>query len=63
MRVTVDTDACEANGICAGLAPEVFDLDEDDNLHIRVGQVPPRLVNEVRHAVSSCPKTALRLTV
>lgn len=63
MRVAVDTDACEANGICAGLAPEVFDLDDDDNLHIRVDQVPPRLADEVRHAVGSCPKTALRLTV
>jgi ferredoxin len=63
MRVAVDADACEANGICAGLAPEVFDLDEDDDLHILVDQVPARLVSEVRHAVGSCPKTALRLTV
>jgi ferredoxin len=61
--VAVDTDAREANGICVGLAPEVFDLDDDDNLHIRVDQVPPQLADGVRHAVSSCPKTALRLTV
>jgi ferredoxin len=63
MRVAVDPDACEANGICAGLAPEVFELDDDDSLHIRVDQVPPRLADRVRHAVGSCPKTALRLTV
>ena len=34
MRVAVDRDLCEANGVCAGLAPEVFDLDDEDYLHI-----------------------------
>ena len=34
MRVEVDRDLCEANGVCAGLAPEVFDLDGEDYLHI-----------------------------
>lgn len=62
MRVTVDRDACEANGICAGLVPGVFDLDDDDVLHIAVGDVPPALADAVRHAVQSCPKTALSLS-
>jgi ferredoxin len=26
------------------------------------GNVPPELADQVRHAVQSCPKTALRLT-
>ena len=62
LRVEVDRDACEANAICAGLVPEVFDVDDDDCLHIRVAKVPPELIEGVRHAVSSCPKLALRLT-
>ena len=61
MRVTVDRDLCEANGVCAGLVPEVFRLDDDDELHIAEGDVPPRLADQVRLAVNSCPKTALRL--
>jgi ferredoxin len=61
MRVEVDYDACEANAVCAGLVPEVFEVDDDDNLYILVDEVPGQLIEGVRHAVRSCPKAALRL--
>lgn len=61
MKVIVDRDLCEANSICAGLVPEVFDVDDEDLLHIQVSEVPPHLADAVRRAVASCPKTALRL--
>ena len=61
MRVAVDRDRCEANGVCAGLAPEVFDLDDEDYLHILAAEVPAPLSGAVRSAVVSCPKQALRL--
>jgi ferredoxin len=59
VRVRVDRDACEANAVCAGLVPEVFAVDDDDNLHIVAGEVPSGLAEAVRHAVRSCPKAAL----
>jgi ferredoxin len=59
MRVTVDRDLCEANAVCAGLVPEVFDVDDDDTLHVLVDEVPAELAGQVRKAVQSCPKTAL----
>ena len=61
MRVRVDRDLCEANAVCAGLVPEVFEVDAEDNLIILAEQVPGELAGQVRHAVRSCPKTALRL--
>lgn len=61
MRVTVDTDLCEANAVCSGLVPEVFSLDESDELTILVGEIPPELAGRVREAVHSCPKMALTL--
>ena len=61
MRVEVDRDACEANAVCAGLVPEVFEVDDEDNLHIHVAEIPAELADRVRHAVGSCPKAALRL--
>jgi ferredoxin len=61
MRVEVDYDACEANAVCAGLVPEVFEVDDNDDLYILVDEVPERLIEGVRHAVRSCPKAALRL--
>ncbi len=61
MRVTVDTDLCEANAVCEALVPEVFSVDESDQLTISVSEVPPELAERVRQAVASCPKMALRL--
>jgi ferredoxin len=61
MRVTVDSDLCEANGVCANLVPQVFDLDDNDELHIAAGDVPADLTGQVRLAVQSCPKMALSL--
>jgi ferredoxin len=52
---------CEANGVCVGLAPEVFDLDDDDELRILKPDVPAEEQDHVRHAVRSCPKAALSL--
>ena len=61
MKVIVDRDACEANAVCAGLVPEVFEVDDEDQLHITVDEVPPGMADAVRHAVRSCPKAALSL--
>lgn len=60
MKVIVDYDRCEANGVCVGIVPEVFDLDDEDNLHL-VGDVTPALVDKVRRAVQGCPRAALSL--
>jgi ferredoxin len=62
MKVTVDYLVCEANAVCVGLAPEVFDLDDDDNLHLLLPEVPADQQDKVRHAVRSCPKAALSIT-
>jgi len=61
MRVRVDRDLCEANAVCADLVPEIFEVDDEDNLIIHSSEVPDGLAGQVRHAVRSCPKTALRL--
>ncbi|MEV6068847.1 ferredoxin [Nocardia sp. NPDC052001] len=61
MKVTVDLDQCEANGICVGIAPDVFELDDDDVLHIVGAEVPAGDEEDVRTAVAQCPKAALKL--
>jgi ferredoxin len=61
VKVEVDRDACEANAVCAGLVPEVFEVDDEDILHIKVEDVPAGLADAVKHAVRSCPKAALSL--
>jgi ferredoxin len=61
MKVTIDYDLCEANGVCASLVPEVFELDDEDNTNILVDEVPAEHLDQVRHAVRSCPKAAISL--
>ena len=61
MKVSIDYDLCEANAVCAGLVPEVFEVDDEDNTNILVDEIPPHLHDQVRHAVRSCPKAAISL--
>ena len=61
MRVVVDRDVCESNAICVGMAPEVFEVDDDDNLNILQENPPDALRGKVEQAVRMCPKQALTL--
>ncbi|GDY29782.1 ferredoxin [Gandjariella thermophila] len=60
MKIEVDYDACEANGVCEAVAPEVFHVDDEDNLNI-IADPTPQTADKVRQAVQSCPKAALSL--
>ncbi|GLW24573.1 ferredoxin FdxD [Microbispora amethystogenes] len=61
MKIVVDYEACEANAVCMGLAPEVFEVDDQDILWVLTPEPPAELLDRVRHAVRSCPKAALSL--
>jgi ferredoxin len=60
MEVSVDRDLCEANAVCCGLAPEVFELDDDEQLVI--SSIAPEQEEQTRKAVERCPKNALAVT-
>jgi ferredoxin len=62
MQVNVDPDLCEANAVCCGLAPDVFELDDDEMLVIKLPELPPDRIERVNLAVSRCPKNALQIT-
>ncbi|SEC26958.1 ferredoxin [Amycolatopsis tolypomycina] len=59
MEIGVDRELCEANAVCVGFAPEIFDLDDDEELVIRPGAVPVDQVERVSDAIKGCPKNAL----
>jgi len=61
MELRVDRDLCEANGVCTAIAPEVFDLDDEDELVILQPEPPEEMRDSIEQAVASCPKTALSL--
>ena len=51
MKIVVDYDECEANAVCVGILPEIFEVDDEDNLIIHSSEVPDGLAGRVRHAV------------
>ncbi len=61
MRVKADFDLCESNAVCVGIAPETFQLDDDDYLQILDDRVRPDDEARIRQAVASCPKAALSI--
>ena len=61
LKVIVDYELCEANALCMQAAPEVFELDGDDKLHLLQEQPPESLRSKIEKAVRLCPKGALSL--
>jgi ferredoxin len=61
MRVVVNLSQCEGNALCMAAAPEVFQLDDDDQLHVLLDELPPELRERVEQAVRTCPKQAISL--
>jgi ferredoxin len=62
MRVAVDMDLCESNALCMAIAPEVFELDSDDILHVIDTTPDDALLDKVAEAIRSCPKHAISAT-
>ena len=61
MRVVVSWDLCEANARCMDACPEVFKVDDKDELHILIEQPPEALRAKVKAAVAACPRAALMI--
>jgi ferredoxin len=61
VRIRVDYEKCESNGLCEDAAPEVFRLGDDDNLYVLQEEPDESLRAKVEDAVRRCPKQALAL--
>jgi len=61
MKIKVDFDLCESNALCESLAPDVFELDDDDYLQLNTEETTPENVGAVRRAVQACPRAAISL--
>lgn len=61
MKIKVDFDLCESNGLCEAMAPGVFELDDDDFLQVHAEETDDDNEAEVKRAVAACPRAAIRL--
>lgn len=61
MKIRVDYNLCDGNGMCAFEAPEYFEMGDDDELILLNQEVMPADVARVRAAAQICPKRAILL--
>ena len=61
MKVVVDYDLCESNAVCMAVAPEVFEVRDDDFLYVLEENPPEELRAKVEEAVRRCPKQAITI--
>jgi len=59
MHVEVDRDRCEGNAVCLGIAPDVFDLDDDDYAVVKTDPIPPHQEELAEQSIAECPRAAL----
>ena len=60
-RIKVDFDLCESNALCEALAPDIFELDDDDFLQIHSDEVTDENRVRVGQAVAACPRAAISI--
>lgn len=61
MKIKVDFDLCESNALCEAMAPEVFELDDDDFLVVKAEETTEATIADVKRAVAACPRAAISL--
>ena len=61
MKIVVDFDLCESNAVCMGIAPEVFEVRDDDFLYVLQDEPSEDLRGKVEEAARRCPKQAITI--
>ena len=60
-KIEVDWGLCESNGVCMGIIPAVFRLEDHDTLTVLQEDVTPENEAQVRDAVRQCPRQAISI--
>ena len=62
MRIKVDYELCQGNGLCIDAAPELFHMyDEDDQVRVSHESPPEDLYEKAKEAKRLCPTLAITL--
>jgi ferredoxin len=62
VRLVADRERCEGHGMCADVAPEVYDLDADAIVVLLHDEVPTALERKAEAGARVCPVAALRIS-
>lgn len=61
MKATVDQGLCIGCGICEGIVPEVFSLQNEPYAEVLLDPIPEEFQDATREAAEECPETAITI--
>ena len=61
MKIIVDWELCESNMICVGYSPDIFEVNDKDELIIHEDELANADRDDLESAVRFCPRGALTL--
>jgi ferredoxin len=61
VKIVVDFDKCTSNAVCMGIAPEVFEVRDDNFLYVLQEEPPEELRPKMEEAVRMCPTGAISI--
>jgi ferredoxin len=61
VRVVVDTQACESNALCMGVAPEIFDVPNEGPVEVLNEHPSEDMRAEAEEAARVCPTQAITI--
>ncbi len=60
MKATVDQELCIGCGLCAQVAPEVYEMKDDKAVAI-VSEIPEDMEEDAQNGADQCPVTAITI--
>ena len=61
VRVVVDTEKCESNALCMGVAPEIFDVPDEGPVEVQNEHPSEDMRSEAEEAARVCPTQAITI--
>ena len=61
MEVSVDKDLCIGCGVCEGITPELFSLENAPTAEVLLSPVPEEIQEAARQAAADCPEAAIQV--
>lgn len=62
MKVKVNKDLCIGCGLCEGICPKVFKMNEENIAMVLVDTVPEEEMENVKEALECCPVSAIEFS-
>jgi ferredoxin len=62
VKIVVDFDKCKSNAVCMGIAPEIFEVRDDNFLYVLQEEPPESARPLVEQAVRDCPTQAISIS-